>query len=139
MLTYLIRCAIMNLSNNTILKEIAIMVLKAYVRYKEENKVDIVERDYPTKKAFEEDLRANGYSIRCIATPEKFEEACDKWHENNAKVNYMEKVKFQCDKAQANRYGISVAHYKRAWKAYTNADIETSYLLTFNDFIEIYK
>lgn len=104
------------------------MEFKAYVRYKESNKVDIITTDsYTTKKSFEQDLRGNGYSIRCIATPEKFDEACDKWHENNELVARIEKIKHQYNKEQAEKYGCSVSVYKKAYKTWMEKDENGDY------------
>lgn len=55
----------------------------ASVRNKQTKELMTITREYETKKEFEEDLRGNGYSIRFISTPEKFDEDCAKWHAYN--------------------------------------------------------
>lgn len=75
----------------------------ASVRDKETKKLMIIERDcYSRKKDFEQDLRSNGYSIRFIATPDKFDEAAEKWHRYNETCKYIsrEKTKYHCQKWQ---------------------------------------
>lgn len=52
----------------------------ASVRDKETNKLEIIEREYPTKKQFREDLKGNGYAIRFIATEETLEYETLKFH-----------------------------------------------------------
>ena len=112
----------------------------ASVRLKGTKIHEIIRAEYPTKKAFEQDLRGNGYSIRFITTEDKFDEACEKWHENNEKVKTIEKIKFEYDKKQADKYGISVTHYRRAYKAYIKSLMSDELtLLSLEDYIRIWK
>lgn len=112
----------------------------ASVRLKGTKIHEIIRKEYPTKKAFEQDLRAYGYSVRFVTTEDKFDEACEKWHENNEKVKMVERVRFEYDKSQADRYGISVAHYRRAYKAYSKSLMSDKLtLLSLEDYIKIWK
>ena len=52
----------------------------------------------------------------------------------------VERVRFEYDKSQADRYGISVAHYRRAYKAYSKSLMSDKLtLLSLEDYIEIWK
>jgi hypothetical protein len=67
-------------------------IMKKYiasVRDKETKKLMLIEREYDRKADFESDLRCNGYAIRFITTPDKFDEACEKWHEYNERCKYV--------------------------------------------------
>lgn len=66
---------------------------KALVIDKQTKKSTIITSDYPTKQAFIQDLRANGYSIyrNQVADAETFDnsyqcEACGKWHTKENKT-----------------------------------------------------
>lgn len=113
----------------------------ASVRDRETREIMLIEGDYPTKKAFRAELAANGYSIRFIATDETFDAECEKWYAYNESSKRYHKFRHDCDKREADKYGISVAHYRRAYKAYMKALMDESHVcyLTFEDFIEIYK
>lgn len=112
----------------------------ASVRDKETRELTLIEREYATKKAFEKDLRENNYSIRFITTEDKFDEACEKWDIACQKSKAYHQGKNGVMKEYAAEYGISVAHYTRAYKAYHEAVMrENSTWLSFEDFIEIYK
>lgn len=63
-----------------------------------ERKLQIIEREYPTKKAFAEDLRANGYRIQFISTPEKFDEDTVKYHEAVEKTKMIHKAQYEAKK-----------------------------------------
>ena len=55
------------------------MMLMASVRY--EGEIQVVKNDtFTTKRAYADALRGNGYRVRFIATPEEFDEECEKWH-----------------------------------------------------------
>lgn len=86
----------------------------ASVRDKETRKLMVIEKEYPTKKAFESDLRGNGFSIRFIATEETFDEACEKWHDYNERSKRYHKQVYTSDKKHATRLGMSIAEY-RTW------------------------
>lgn len=113
----------------------------ASVRDKETKELMIIEREYNRKSDFYNDLRGNGYSVRFIATEETFDEECEKWHEKNETSKRYHQIKYNIDKEYADKYGISVAHYRRAYKAWSNAimDEERVCCLSLEDFIEIYK
>lgn len=108
----------------------------ASVRNKDTKELMLIEREYDKKKDFEIDLRMNGFSIRFITTPDKFDEACEKWYQACEQSKLRHKVRHDLDKEQAKKYGISAAHYRRAYNAWVN-DTET--FLSLEDFIEIYK
>ena len=53
----------------------------ASVRNKETNQIEIIKRDdYSSKKDFAHDLRVNGYAVRFISTPDKFDEDCENYY-----------------------------------------------------------
>lgn len=84
----------------------------ASVRDSETKKIMIIEREYETKKAFMSDLRCNGYRVRFISTPEKFDEDCEKYHmiwEQNKKVK---KAIYDADKKHAAKLNMSVKEYR---------------------------
>lgn len=86
----------------------------ASVRDKETKKIVIIEREYPNAAAFRSDLHGNGYSIRFITTPDKFDEACEKWNNYCEMSNFIKKEIYAADKRQAERMGMTVTEY-RAW------------------------
>lgn len=88
----------------------------ASVRDKETKKLMIIEREYNNKKDFERDLRGNGFSIRFISTPEKFDEDCEKWHEYNECCKRISKLKTETRKELAAKHGMSVREYNKKYK-----------------------
>ena len=108
----------------------------ASVRDKETKKILLIEREYNKKKEFEIDLKMNGYAIRFITTPDKFNETCDKYYQAQEERKRKYQAVNSYYKEQSKRYNISVAHYKRAYNAWIN-DKDT--FLSLEDFIEIYK
>lgn len=66
-----------------------------------ERKLEIITMDYPTKKAFAEDLRGNGYRIRFISTPEKFDEDCEKYHQACELTKAIHKAQYEAKKRLA--------------------------------------
>lgn len=121
--------------------EVTQMKYIASVRDRQTRELMLIEHDYPTKKAFRADLAGNGYSIRFIATEETFDTECEKWYAYNESSKLYHKIRRDTDKKIADKYGISVAHYRRANKAYMEAIMDESRIcyLTFEDFIELYK
>lgn len=79
-----------------------------------EGKLKIIEREYPTKKAFAEDLRGNGYRVRFISTEEKFHEDCEKYEEQCNINKFVKKEMYKSDKKSAERMNMTVKEY-RAW------------------------
>lgn len=79
-----------------------------------EGKLEIIEREYPTKKAFAEDLRGNGFRIRFISTPETFDDDCYKYHDAVEKTKRIHKAQYDSLKDSAKRMGMTVKEYK-AW------------------------
>lgn len=57
------------------MKGVVKMLYVAYVKYREDKQSSwrFIEQDYPTKKAFTEDLRLNGYMVRYVVTKELYE------------------------------------------------------------------
>ena len=108
----------------------------ASVRDKETKKILLIEREYEKKKDFEVDLKMNGYAIRFITMPDKFNETCDKYYQAQEERKRKYQAQSLYYKECAKKYNISVAHYKRAYNAWIN-DKET--FLSLEDFIEIYK
>ena len=68
--------------------------------------------DYKTKKAFESDLRGNGYKIRFITTEEKFDEDCEKYHNTVEKIARRNKINREMKKSTARMLGMSVKEYE---------------------------
>lgn len=60
---------------------------------KDGKQIKIIKCEYETKKAFSHDLRANGYKIRFIATPETFDAECDKYYYKLKTQHYIRKAK----------------------------------------------
>lgn len=88
----------------------------ASVRDKETRKIQIIEREYARKSDFYEDLRNNGYSVRFISTPEKFDEDCEKWHEACERSNRIHKAIYESDKKLAAKMNMTVAEYREWWR-----------------------
>lgn len=89
------------------------MVYVASVRDRETKKIEVITRDYPTKKEFRSDLAGNGYSIRFIATEEDFDEACYKYYEKLEIKKSIKKMRYQSDKKHAENLGMSVKEYRK--------------------------
>lgn len=79
-----------------------------------EGQLELIEREYKTKKAFYNDLRGNGYSVRFIATEETFDDECEKWHERNERSKRIQKAIYACNKEFAEKMNMTVSQYK-AW------------------------
>lgn len=86
----------------------------ASVRDSETKKLMNIEREYKSKKAFEVDLRANGYRIRFISTPEKFDEDCEKYYEIWETNKRVKNAIYAEHKKSAERMNMTVKEY-RAW------------------------
>ncbi len=74
------------------------MMYIAMVTDKETKKLEKIEAEYPTKKAFDHDLKRNGYAVRFITTEENFDEDCTKYHEKLEKARIRAKAKRETDK-----------------------------------------
>lgn len=70
----------------------------ASVKDRETKKVELIEREYDSKKGFETDLRTNGYAVRFISTPEKFDEDCEKFAKQLELKRNVAKAKRDSDK-----------------------------------------
>lgn len=86
----------------------------ASVRDSETKKLMIIEDEYKSKKAFEVDLRGNGYRIRFISTPEKFDEDCEKYNEIWEKNKRVKNAIYAEDKKSAEKMHMTVKEF-RAW------------------------
>ena len=87
----------------------------ASVRDKETRKIQIIEAEYKNAAAFREDLYGNGYSVRFITTPEKFDEACENWYWACEKSKTIHKLIYASDKKEAERFGMTVKEL-REWR-----------------------
>lgn len=93
------------------------MLYIASVRDRETKEIKVLQYDYPTKKAFREDLAGNGYSVRFIATEETFDEECEKFYEKQQLRSYINKHMWESDKKLAAKLGYkSVAEMRRSFK-----------------------
>lgn len=88
----------------------------ASVRDKETKKLMVIEGEYKNKKAFENDIRCNGCSVRFITTEEKFDEDCEKWHQYNERCKLISKLKTESNKKLAAMHGLSVREYNKQYK-----------------------
>lgn len=79
-----------------------------------EGKLEIIEREYDRKSDFYTDLRANGYRVRFISTPEKFDEDCEKYHSRCELNKYVKNTIYASYKESAKRMNMTVKEYK-AW------------------------
>lgn len=85
----------------------------ASVRDKETRELKIIEMEYPTAKAFREDLYGNGYRVRFITTEEKFDEDCEKYHRRWEINKKIKNEIYASLKKYADKRGMTVAEYKR--------------------------
>ena len=90
------------------------MMYIACVRDKATKKIEVIEKDYDNKKDFEIDLRCNGYRIRFITTPEKFDEACEKYHNACERSKAYHKAEYAVYKDYGKKNGMTFQQYK-AW------------------------
>lgn len=74
------------------------MMYIASVIDKETKELKIIKNEYQTKKAYEKDLRLNGYSVKFITTEEKFDEDCEKYHERLEKQRNIARAIREHDK-----------------------------------------
>ena len=72
----------------------ATKMYKAFVKSKETGELTIIESEYTSKKDFARDLRANGYAVKFISTPEKFDEDSENYNrELKRRKNVREAMK----------------------------------------------
>lgn len=83
----------------------------ASVRDSYDGQLMTIEKEYETKKAFESDLKGNGYKIRFITTEEKFDEDCEKYHERIKRQNTIRKAVNESRKESAKRLGMTLKEY----------------------------
>ncbi|MBP5434296.1 hypothetical protein J6Z39_00600 [bacterium] len=68
------------------------MTYTAYVMYKQDRELTTITRsDYTSKKAFAEDLRRNGYAVKLISTPEKFNHDLEVYCEKKERRNEIDR------------------------------------------------
>lgn len=65
-------------------------------------------------RAFEVDLRANGYRIKFISTPEKFDEDSEKYNEIWERNKLVKNLIYAEHKKSAERMHMTVKEF-RAW------------------------
>lgn len=79
-----------------------------------EGKRKIITSEYNRKSDFYTDLRNNGYRVRFISTPEKFDEDCEKYNEACERNKYVKKLIYASRREQAKRMNMTVKEYE-AW------------------------
>lgn len=88
----------------------------ASVRDKETKKVITIEAEYNTKKEFAIDLRQNGYGIRFISTPEKFDDDAEKYYQACESTKLYHKTVYDLRKKAAERFGMTMKEYMEGLK-----------------------
>lgn len=95
-------------------------VYKALVRDSKTREFKIIESEYANKTDFYKDLKTNGYRVRVIATPDKFEEACNTWSENadnEARARkYASKARRESEEKLAAAQGMTIKEYHKFLK-----------------------
>ena len=84
----------------------------ASVRDKETKKIQIIEGEYKNIASFREILYGNGYSVRFITTPEKFDEACENWYWACEKSKTIHKLIYASHKEEAKKMGMTVKEFE---------------------------
>ena len=84
-----------------------------YVSDKENGKLVILEKEYDNKKSFKMDLVGNGYSVRFIATPETFDEECEKYYARKEAKRFRAECRRRANKECAAMLGMNVKEYKK--------------------------
>ena len=96
-------------------------IYKAWVRDSKTKELITIQSEYANKKDFYDDLKANGYRVRVIATPDKFEEACDTWCENAAYESdvrkYASEAKRKSEERLAAAKNMTIKEYRKWSKA----------------------
>lgn len=83
----------------------------ASVKDRETKELMLIERDYPTKKAFMSDLHGNGYAVKFISKEEEFDDDCAKYYEKKQIKNAVSRAIYASRKKSADRRGMSVKEY----------------------------
>lgn len=95
---------------------------KAWVKDSYTKQLVVIESEYANKKDFYDDLKGNGYRVRVIATPDKFEKACDTWCENAYREARARKItselRRKLDEKLAAEYNMTVREYRKYMKEY---------------------
>ena len=91
----------------------------AFVRNIETKKFEIIESEYANKTDFYKDLKANGYKVRVITTPEKFDEECEKWERNAAFEKSVRKLNRESDERIAAKMNMTYKEYRK-WQKELN-------------------
>lgn len=60
---------------------------------KDNGKIMILEKEYPSMKEFKMDLRKNGYQVRFICLPENFDQACENYYWKLQRVRNINKAR----------------------------------------------
>lgn len=77
-------------------------------------KIEVQHVTGPNKTWVAEQLRKNGYKIKFISTPEKFDEDSEKYYAAVEKTKTIHKVQYESYKKLANDMHMTVKEYK-AW------------------------
>lgn len=70
----------------------------AFVKDRETKKWIYMEREYETAKDFKIDLACNGYRVRHCCPVDKYEEVCEKWHEQNDRNKAIKRAQRESEK-----------------------------------------
>lgn len=89
------------------------MMYIASVKDRQTKEITIIKMDYPSKKAFREELGYNGYMVRFIATEETFDEECAKYYERVQKQIRINKLMWESDTKLAQKMGMSTTQYRK--------------------------
>ena len=76
----------------------------ASVRDRETKEIKIITAEYKNATAFRTDLYGNGYSIRFITTPDKFDEACENYYWACEKTKAIHKAQYESVKNQLKEW-----------------------------------
>lgn len=97
------------------LRKIEVFKMKHYIASVTlDGELKIMRAGYNRKQDFYNDLRANGYRVRFISTPENFDADCEKYNERCENNKRIKKVRYASDKESANRMHMTVKEF-RAW------------------------
>ena len=84
----------------------------ASVKNKETKEIQLITKEYSSKKEFKKDLIGNGYSVRFITTEENFENDCINYNEQREKAKKIATNKYKSDKEISEKVGMTVQEYR---------------------------
>lgn len=85
----------------------------ARVRIKGEKEASDITGKAKNKGEFYLELKAKGYKVRFITTPEKFEETCKNYEVGHARNKKLKNEKYAADKVKAKEMNMTVAEYRK--------------------------